>query len=173
VIRRFRLLPLMAVLLLASCKSNAPSPKERERLAEQQRQLALCQRHQARQPELLKRFAAAQQQRARVNERVYQPSAAPQPLDPEEQRRLTIYDQQSEQDQYAQAVDAWRRTEADRRDRWEADQTAQQSAALQALNGAAQALRQVHAELILPGSLPRLNSAEVERFRSCEPERFR
>ena len=173
VIRRIRLLPLMAVLLLASCTSKAPSPEERERLAEQQRLLSLCQRHQQQLPELLSRLDAAQQGLARVKEQAYVPSSAPAPLDPEEQRRLTIYDQQSEQDQYEQAVDVWRRREAERRERWEAEQAAQQRAAVQQLNAAAQALRQVNAELLLPGSPPRLNSAEVDRFRSCQPGRFR
>ena len=173
VIRRFRLLPLLAVLLLASCTSNAPSPQERERLAEQQRLLLLCQRHQQQLPELLRRFEAAQQGLARVSEQSYVPSSAPKSLDPEEQRRLTIYDQQSEQDQYEQEVDAWRRTEAERRERWEAEQAAKQRNAVQAFKAAAQGLRQVHSELLLPGAPLRLNSAEVARFSSCQPERFR
>lgn len=172
-IRRFRLLPLLAVVLLASCTSNAPSPEERERLAQQQRLLSLCQRHQQQLPALLSRFEAAQQDLARVNEQAYAPSAAPAPLDPAEQRRLTIYDQQSEQDQYEQTVDAWRRREAERRERWEAEQAAAQRAAVQTVNAAAQALRQVHPELLLPGAPPRLNTAEVDRFRSCQPKRFR
>ena len=38
---------------------------------------------------------------------------------------------------------------------------------------AAAALRQVHPELLQAGASPRLNTEEVERFRSCQPERFR
>ena len=70
-------------------------------------------------------------------------------------------------------MDAWRRTEAERRERWEAEQAAKQRDAVQAFNAAAQALRQVYPELLLPGAPLRLNSAEVARFSSCQPERFR
>ncbi len=173
VIRRFRLLPLLAVLLLASCRSNAPSPQERERLAEQQRLLSLCKRHQERLPALVERFNTAQTQLAAVRAKAYVPSPAPQPLDPEEQRRLTIYDQQAEQDLYEQAVDAWRRQEAERRERWERQQTSEESAAAEALNRAAAALRQVYPELLLAGAEPRLNPPELERFSRCQPEQFR
>jgi hypothetical protein len=31
----------------------------------------------------------------------------------------------------------------------------------------------VHPELLQGGASPRLNTEEVERFRSCQPERFR
>ena len=175
VIRRFRLLPLLVVVLLASCRSTAPSPQERERLAEQQRLLSLCTRNQERLPLLLDRFQAAQQQRAEIESATYTPSPGPKPLDPEEQRRLTIYDQQAEQDVYEQAVETWRRQEAERRERWEREQASQEASAAEALNRAATALRQVHPELLLagPGAAPRLNEPEVERFRSCQPERFR
>ena len=173
VIRRFRLLALLAVVVLAGCRSTAPLPQERERLAEQQRLLALCTRHQQRLPGLLERFAAAQRALAAVRKASYIPSPAPRPLDPEEQRRLTIYDQQTEQDLHEQAVDAWRQQEAERRERWERAQIAQEDAAAEALQAAAAALRQVHPELLQAGASPRLNTEEVERFRSCQPERFR
>ncbi|MEY3767906.1 MAG: hypothetical protein RLZZ11_976 [Cyanobacteriota bacterium] len=173
VIRRFRLLPLLAVVLLASCRSNVPSPQERERLAEQQRLLKLCERHRPQLPALLKRFEVAEQQLASIRQTPYTPSAPPKPLDPEEQRRLTMDDQQTEQDLYEQAVDAWQQREAVRRDRWEAEHTAREQAAVDALTAAASALRQIHAELLLSAEPPRLNSPEVERFSSCQPEQFR
>jgi Skp family chaperone for outer membrane proteins len=175
VIRRFRLLPLLVVVLLASCRSTAPSPQERERLAAQQRLLSLCTRNQERLPRLLQTFQTAQNQLAEIASATYTPSPGPKPLDPEEQRRLTIYDQQVEQDLYEQAVDAWRRQEAERRERWEREQASQKAAAAETLNRAATALRQVHPELLLAGAgaAPRLNEPEVERFRSCQPERFR
>ena len=173
VLRRFRLLALLAVVVVSGCRSTAPSPQERERLAQQQRLLALCTSNQQRLPALLERFDAAQRQVSAVRQTAYSPSPAPQPLDPEEQRRLTIYDQQTEQDLHEQAVDAWRQQEAARRERWERTQAAQVDAAETALKGAAAALRQVHPELLLPGASPRLNDAEVERFRLCQPERFR
>jgi hypothetical protein len=173
VIRRFRLLALLAVVVATGCRSTAPSPQERERLAEQQRLLSLCTRNQQRLPDLLERFDAAQSRLASLRQTVYTPSPGPKPLDPEEQRRLTIYDQQTEQDLYEQAVDAWRQQEAERRERWERAQAEKQAAAGEALKAAASALRQVHPELLLDGASPRLNPEEVERFRSCQPEQFR
>jgi hypothetical protein len=110
---------------------------------------------------------------ASVRQTVYRPSPGPKPLDPEEQRRLTIYDQQTEQDLYEQAVDAWRQQEAERRERWERAQAEKEAAAGEALKAAASALRQVHPELLLDGASPRLNPEEVERFRGCQPEQFR
>ena len=172
-IRRFRLLALLAVVVVTGCRSTAPSPQERERLAEQQRLLSLCTRNQQRLPDLLERFDAAQSRLASLRQTVYTPSPGPKPLDPEEQRRLTIYDQQTEQDLYEQAVDAWRQQEAERRERWERAQAEKQAAAGEALKAAASALRQVHPELLLDGASPRLNPEEVERFRSCQPEQFR
>lgn len=172
-IRRFRLLALLAVVVVTGCRSTAPSPQERERLAEQQRLLSLCTRNQQRLPGLLERFDAAQSRLASLRQTVYTPSPGPKPLDPEEQRRLTIYDQQTEQDLYEQAVDAWRQEEAERRERWERAQAEKVAAAGEALKVAASALRQVHPELLLDGASPRLNPEEVERFRSCQPEQFR
>ena len=172
-IRRFRLLALLAVVVVTGCRSTAPSPQERERLAEQQRLLSLCTSNQQRLPGLLERFGTAQSRLASVRQATYTPSPGPKPLDPEEQRRLTIYDQQTEQDLYEQAVDAWRQQEAERRERWEQAQAAKEAAAAEALKAAASALRQVHPELLLAGASPRLNPEEVERFRSCQPEQFR
>jgi hypothetical protein len=173
VIRRFRLLALLAVVCVAGCKPSGPSLQERERLAEQQRLLALCQRLQPRLPAALERFVLAQQELAAVRQSSYAPTAPPKPLDQEEQRRLTIYDQQTEEDLHEQAMEAWRLAESERRERWEAEHSAQERAAVEALNAAANSLQQLHPELLQAGSPPRLHRDEVERFSSCQPERFR
>ena len=172
-IRRFRLLALLAVVCVAGCKPSGPSLQERERLAEQQRLLALCQRLQPRLPAALERFVLAQQELAAMRQSSYAPTAPPKPLDQEEQRRLTIYDQQTEADLHEQAMEAWRLAETDRRERWEAEHSAQERAAAEAFNAAANSLQQLHPELLLAGSPPRLNRDELERFSSCKPERFR
>ncbi|MFM2172647.1 MAG: hypothetical protein RLZZ54_574 [Cyanobacteriota bacterium] len=172
-IRRFRLLALLAVVCVAGCKPSGPSLQERERLAEQQRLLALCQRLQPRLPAALERFVLAQQELAAVRQSSYAPTAPPKPLDQEEQRRLTIYDQQTEEDLHEQAMEAWRLAESERRERWEAEHSAQERAAAEAFNAAANSLQQLHPELLQAGSPPRLNRDEVERFSSCKPERFR
>ena len=172
-IRRFRLLALLAVMCAAGCSSNAPTVQERERLAEQQRLLARCQTLQQRLPAALQRFETAQRQLDVVRQSTFQATEPPKPLDQEEQRRLTIYDQQTEEDLHEQAVEAWRRAESERRERWEAEHSAQERAAAEAFNAAANSLQQLHPELLQAGSPPRLNRDEVERFSSCKPERFR
>jgi beta-phosphoglucomutase-like phosphatase (HAD superfamily) len=108
-----------------------------------------------------------------VRQSSYAPTAPPKPLDQEEQRRLTIYDQQTEADLHEQAMEAWRLAESERRERWEAEHSAQERAAAEAFNAAANSLQQLHPELLQAGSPPRLNRDEVERFSSCKPERFR
>lgn len=179
VIRRHRLqalpllLPLMAVLLLVGCGPDSQTLAERERQAEQQRLLNLCRRVRPTLPQQLSRFAAAQQELAAVRSNTYLPSPGPKPLDPEEQRRLTIDDQQIEQELHDQQVEAWRRTEAQRRARWEREQVERERRASRALDQAADSLRQLHADLLVPGSSPRLNAGEVERFRDCNAEQFR
>lgn len=172
-IRRHRLLPLLAVVLLAGCGPDPTTVAERERRAEQQRLLELCQRQRQQLPALLERFQTAERALAAVQDDSYSPTPPPRPLDPEEQRRLTIYDQQTEQDLHEQEVDAWRRSEAERRERWERQHRTRERAALEALNAAAAPLRQLHPELLQVGAPPRLNAAEVERFRECSAERFR
>lgn len=172
VICRFRLLALLVVVCLAGCRSQGPSLQERQRLAEQQRLTALCERLQPRLPALLRRFAAAQQALADVRERRFPATAPPEPLDPDEQRRLTIYDQQTEQDLYEQAVAVWERKEAERRDVWQADQRRRENAATESLKAAAAALQQLHPELVQLGEPPRLNETELVRLRVCRLEQL-
>lgn len=171
--RRLRLLPLLLVLVLLGCSADRRSVADRERQARLQRLLQACRQQQQRLPSLLDAFAAAESRLADIRNRSYVASAPPTPLNPDEQRRLTIYDQQVEQDLHEQAVDAWRRSEAEQRERWERDQQGQQQEALDALLSAALPLRQLHGDLLVPGSPPRLNGPEVERFRQCKPEQFR
>ena len=170
---RHRLLPLLAMVLLAGCGPDSTTVAERERRAEQQRLLELCQRQRQKPPELLARFEAAEMALAAVQADTYSSTPGPRPLDPDEHRRLTIYDQQIERDLYEEAVDAWRRGEAERWESWEREHRAQERAALDALNAAAAPLRQLHPELLQVGAPPRLNTAEVERFRRCSAEQFR
>ena len=133
----------------------------------------MCQRLQPRLPAALERFVLAQQELAVVRQSSYAPTAPPKPLDQEEQRRLTIYDQQTEEDLHEQAMEAWRLAETDRRERWELEHTKQEQAAREAFDAAASSLQQLHPELLQAGTPPRLNFPEVDRFRACPPERFR
>jgi len=121
-------------------------------------------------PALLRRFEAAQQALADVRERRFPATVPPEPLDPDEQRRLTIYDQQTEQDLYEQAVAVWERKEAARRDVWQADQRRRENAATESLKAAAAALQQLHPELVQLGDPPRLNETELVRLRVCRLE---
>jgi hypothetical protein len=91
-------------------------------------------------------------------------------LNPDEQRRLTIYDQQTEQALYNEAVAAWRRSEQAYRQSWQLDYQERQKRADQAQFAAAQALQRIDPQLLLPGDPPRLADAQVERYRLCVSE---
>jgi len=179
VIRRHRLqplsllLPLMGAALLGGCGPDPRTVAERQRLAEQQRWIQQCQQLRPRLPQLLLAFEAAERDLAAVRAATYTPTPGPKPLDPNEQRRLTLEDQQTEQDLHDQAVEAWRLVEDQRRERWVRSQAARQQQAGVELDQAAAGLRQLHPDLVLAGSPPRLNASEVQRFRACSAERFR
>lgn len=179
VIRRYRLktlalmCPLVAAALLGGCGPDPRTLAQRQRLADQQRLLRLCQQIRPRLRVLLPPFEAAERDHTQVRAATYVATPGPKPLDPNEQRRLTLEDQQTEQALHDQAVEAWSRAEAERRGRWEQQQAAQEQEALQALAQAAVPLRQLHPQLLLPGTPPRLNTTEVMRFRDCSAERFR
>ena len=146
------LLPLAALTLLIAGISGChpgPSPAERAqqaRLAEQRRQQLRCQQLSRQLQPLQQRFRAAKGQLQRFDAVAYVPSAAPKPLDPEEQSRLTIYDQQTEQEIYDTAVESWRQREAERRGVWSAERAAARQPLQSELNAAAAALRPLEAE---------------------------
>jgi squalene cyclase len=98
---------------------------------------------------------------------------APLPLDPEEQRLLTIYDQQTEQEQYEQAVAEWRRSEAKRRLVWQEALQQRQEAAVTERDQLADQLRTIHPALLTAAKPPSLDAKELERFLACSVERQR
>ena len=172
---------LLMVVALAGCGPRGPSPAERQRQQRQaqlQRDLAQCRRHQRAFPGLLQRFQQAQQRVQAIDQLRYVPLAAPQPLDPDEQRRLAIYDQESEEEAYNQAVAAWQQQDQQRREQFAAERSARLREARADLGEAALQLRQVNQRLIRDsGSAvpidPVLASDQVERFRRCRSEDFR
>jgi hypothetical protein len=167
------LLPLMGAALLGGCGPDPRTVAERQRLAEQQRWIKHCQQLRPRLSQLLQAFEAAERDLAAVRAAPYTPTPGPKPLDPNEQRRLTLEDQQTEQDLHDQAVEAWRLVEDQHRERWERSQAARQQQAVEEHDQAAAGLRRLHPDLLLAGALPRLNDPVVQRFRACSAERFR
>jgi hypothetical protein len=163
---------LVFLSLLAGCQWG-PTEAQRRQAAERQRALAQCRRHQAALPQLLARFEADRLGLLARKAEVYAASPAPRPLDPDEQSRLTIYDQQSEQEQYDQALALWQEREQRRRGAWEARQAVRLQEAEQAFRRTAAALRQVSPELLDSGTPPNLQRDAVGRYRSCRPEAFR
>ena len=170
-----RLLPGLLALawMLAACSGRSPQPPPRGADAVDSAKLARCRRSQAALPELVARFRASEAEQQRLAAERYSPSPGPKPLDPEEQRRLTIYDQQTEQEQYNEAQRLWLAQEAERRQQWQSrqDQRLQQAAA--ALAEHAAALKAVSDELVIAAPVPRLNTPALERWLQCRPEQFR
>jgi len=108
-----------------------------------------------------------------LEEESFTSALAPLPLDPEEQRLLTIYDQQTEQEQYEQAVAEWRRSEAKRRLVWQEALQQRQEAAVTERDQLADQLRTIHPALLTAAKPPSLDAKELERFLACSVERQR
>ena len=177
VMRQRRLMAaLVVVALLAAAQTGCrrgPSEAERRQALERQRALDSCRRHQALLPQRLERFTADRQALVALQGQPYRPAPGPRPLDPEEQSRLTIYDQQSEQEQYEQALAAWQEREQGRQAAWRARQRQRLQEAEQRLAVSAAELRAVSGELLDAEPVPSLRPEVVDRYRSCRPEAFR
>jgi hypothetical protein len=175
--RQRRLLGALVVLaLLAGAQmgcQRGPSEAERRQAVERQRALERCRRQRGELPERLQRFTAERQGLLALRAEAYRPSPGPKPLDPDEQSRLTIYDQQSEQEQYDQALAAWQEREQGRRAAWRARHQTRLKAAEADFGRAAAALRQVSPALLDGAAVPAIEPAEVARYRHCSPEAFR
>jgi len=163
---------LMLLAVLVACGRGGVSEADRQRQLQQRRDLAHCRAERPRLPQLLARFQASREELLGLRAELYRPSAGPKPLDPEEQSRLTLDDQQTEQEQHDEAMEAWREQERQRRAAWERQQAQRLAASEQRLAQAAAALRQMSPTLLQAGSSPQLNGAAVERYRSCRPEAF-
>ena len=171
---RPRLLPglLLLALTLGAC-GRSPSTQKPRTSAGEGASLARCRAQQRSLPALLQQFQDTQAQLSALEGETYSPSPGPTPLDPDEQRRLTIYDQQTEQQLYDEAYAAWSRREAERRDRWWAERNQREQQIRATLAARAAALRAVSPALLLPGQPLRLNQPQLERWLACRPEQFR
>jgi len=172
-----RLLGALVVLALlagaqAGCR-RSPTEAERRQAAERQRALESCRRYRGDLPQRLERFTAERQALLALRAETYRPIPGPKPLDPEEQSRLTIYDQQSEQELYDQALAAWQEREQLRRAAWAVRQRALLQVAEANFDGAAAALRQVSPALLDGAAVPATRPEEIARYRNCSPEAFR
>ena len=177
VIRFPRLLAaLMLVLWLGACSSRRPKPvdptlSKAEEL--QRKALQQCRRYRQSLPLLRQRFADTQTRLQAIAAERFVPAMPPLPLDPEEQRLLTIYDQETEQQLYDDAVAAWTRSEAERRQVWEQARAQRKAAAVQERDQLAEQLRTISPDLLRPGDPLSLNPEQMQRYLSCKPENFR
>ena len=164
----------MALLLLAaglaSC-SRSPDPRlqQQKLAAEQQRRqrVAQCQRDRDLLPPLIEAFNRSEERVAAIEAEVYAPSAPPAPLDPDEQRRLAIYDQEIEQEQYEQAKAAWQEREDQRRAAWRSERRERLAAARERRAEASAALQAKAPGLLSAADPPQLDQAEARRRIAC------
>lgn len=129
---------VLLIGLLAGC-SRPPDPDLQRQRAEQAQRRAAQQRCES-QRRRLQALLEVEQLRKRewqaLAAATYQPSPAPPALDPEEQRRLAVYDQEIEQEQYEQALALWREREQQRRADWQREHAAQLGSAHAAFTAA-------------------------------------
>jgi hypothetical protein len=177
VIRFPRLLAaLLLVAWLAACSSRQPKPVDPNLTkAEELKRKALqqCRRYRGSLPLLSQRFTETQGRLKAIAAERFVSAMPPLPLDPEEQRLLTIYDQETEQQLYDEAQAAWKRSEAERRQVWEQAKAQRQAAAEQELEQLADQLRSISPDLLQAEPPVRLNQPQLKRYLSCKPENFR
>ena len=135
--------------------------------------LAFCQRTRPRASQLVAEFRREQADLERLRAEVYQPTPRPQPPDPAALSKLPIYDQELDQERYAQAVQAWQTKEAARSGAWAAEHGRLLSGSEARLAAIARDLRTLNPALLTPAAVPRLDEQAVDRFADCRPEAFR
>ncbi len=140
---------LLITLLTAGACSRVPTDSSTDE-RESRRRLELqrrCRQQREALPALQAAVQRLEQELVRVEREVYVPAPAPAPLDPEEQRRLTIYDQEVEQEQYDRARGLWQEREAQREALWQRRHRARLDTARQARSTAIAALQDQRASL--------------------------
>ena len=178
---RWRVVPLLQAGLLGGLLAGAliscrgPSPDRALEQQRQQQQARLqqqlrCERQRRALQPLVDSFQQHRATLLAIDAEVYGPSPGPKPLDPEEQRRLAIYDQEIEQEQYEKALAAWKEREAQRYGAWRSEQAARRAAAHAALAAAAAKLRAIAPAVVSSSDPPGLRQAELQPLLRCRPE---
>ena len=159
----------LLMLLLAGCGLRDARQLERQRAEQAQRQQALqrCERERRSLSPLVEALSRADDRLAVVEAEGYEPSPAPKPLDPEEQQRLAIYDQEMEQEQYDKAHLAWQQLESKRRALWRREHRERLAEARQQREAAAETLRAQAPALFSNPEALELNQAAVEQRLAC------
>jgi hypothetical protein len=159
--------------LLSACGGAQPDRTQeiqRQQRARQQERLARCDQQRNTLSPLVKSFQQRRAQLLAINAEAYVPSPGPRPLDPDEQRRLAIYDQEIEQEQYQQALAAWEAREAERFTAWRNEHAARREEAATALASAAQRLRAIAPGVVSGSRPPALQRGALQRLLSCQPQ---
>ncbi|UPM50815.1 hypothetical protein MY494_03250 [Synechococcus sp. A10-1-5-1] len=163
----------LVLVLMSGCSGRNQKDTPKKDSEAQRQALVQCRRYRESLPPLVERYRATESRLKAIEAESFTQAMAPLPLDPEEQRLLTIYDQQTEQEQYEQAVAEWQRSETKRRLVWQDAQQQRQAAAVTERDQLADQLRTIHPALLTQAKPPSLDSAELERFLACSPERLR
>ena len=139
---------LITLLTSGACTRVATDPAAEQREARRRHELQRrCQRQRDALPALRASVQRRTQELLRLEADVYVPAPAPAPLDPEEQRRLAIYDQEVEQEQYDQAHALWQERELQRQALWQQRRRDRLQVARQARAAAVAALQSQQASL--------------------------
>jgi hypothetical protein len=140
---------LLITLLTAGACSRVPTESSTDQ-RESRRRLELerrCRQQRDALPALQAAVQRLDQELVRVESEVYVPAPAPAPLDPEEQRRLALYDQEVEQEQYDRARALWQEREVQREALWQRRHRVRLNTARQAQSTAMAALQGQRASL--------------------------
>jgi hypothetical protein len=163
----------LLVLVLGGCggaqRLEQSAARRQVALQRQAQERQRCRRHWQQLEPRLARFQEQRERLATLEAEAYLPGPGrPPALDPEEQRRLALYDQEIEQEHYQQALEAWREQEHRRRARWAERQAVRMEQARDALEAAASALRSLEPDLLDTAAPPGLNAALLTRLQRCD-----
>lgn len=165
--QRPRAITVLLILLLAGCADRQRRQAEQDRLKAQQLQHTRCLQTRRALLPLLAAWDRDDARLMRLRAEVYVPTAPPTPLDPEEQRRLTINDQDVEQEAYQQVYAAWQELNDQRRRAWLAEWNQRLEGAVRDRAVRAQALRRVAPSLVTATDPAQLRAAERARLLQC------
>ena len=167
--RRPLAITVLLMLLVSGCSGRDPRELERQRAEKAQQELTRqrCARDRRVLPPLLAALSNAEERVAAIAAEGYVPSPGPKPLDPSEQERLAVYDQEVEQEQYNQALAAWQEREQQRESLWRRDRRGRLADARDRRDAAAADLQRLYPSLLDPGPPPRLRGSERDRLLAC------
>jgi len=142
------LLSAAVMVLLAGCTTWWQQQQAWQRRQAVER----CQQRRAAIEQQLGHYEVAQQTLRQIDAARYRPSAAPEPIDPEQASRYSQLDRQLDEERYNIAYSAWQQEEQQRRELWLSEQQQRRQQAKRRRSEAIEALARLEPSLVSAGA---------------------